>query len=167
MVALATGLVAAELVGVTPLVRDGSVLISFELADALTDEMRAAIRSGLPTVFSYEVQLRRAAPVWFDRTIASATVSASVRYDNLTNRYQVSRMQGGHVEDSQVTDEEEVVRRMLTSFERLPLFSTTQLEPNVEYYVRVRARTQPRNTWFFWPWDRDAASAVARFTFIP
>ena len=52
-------------------------------------------------------------------------------------------------------------------FDRLPLFSTDELEPNAEYYVRVRVRTRPRVTFFFWPWGRDAASGVARFTFIP
>jgi hypothetical protein len=28
-------------------------------------------------------------------------------------------------------------------------------------------RTRPRVTFFFWPWGRDAASGIARFTFIP
>jgi len=31
----------------------------------------------------------------------------------------------------------------------------------------VRAHTQPRNAWFFWPWDRGAALGRAKFTFIP
>ncbi len=161
------GAAAAQMVRVTPLARDGRILISFELADAFTDEMREVIRSGLQTTFTYEVELRRAATLWFDRTIVSAQVSASVRYDTLTRRYQVSRMQDGHVEESHVYENEDDVQRQMTAFERLPLFSTAGLEPNGEYYVRVRARTHPRNTLFFLPWDRDAASGRAQFTFIP
>ena len=45
------------------------------------------------------------------------------------------------------------MRGWLTAFERLPLFTTDGLEPNAEYYLRVRVRTMPRNALlFFWPW---------------
>jgi hypothetical protein len=59
------------------------------------------------------------------------------------------------------------MRHFVMAFDRLPLFTTANLDPNVEYYVRVRVRTRPRVTWFFWPWDRAAATGFARFTFIP
>ena len=54
----------------------------------------------------------------------------------------------------------------MTEFERLPLFDTADLEVNAEYYLRVRARTSPRNAWFIWPWGRHRASGRATFTFI-
>ena len=157
----------AELVGVAPLARDGRVLVSFGFAGAFTDEIRAAIRSGLPTTFVYVVELRRAKSFWFDRRIASATISVTVRYDNLRRSYQVSRMLDGRVEETSVVEDEQTVRRMMTTFDHEALFSTTPLEPNGEYYVRVRVEAQPRSLWFFWPWDRVAASASATFTFIP
>ncbi|MBI2832840.1 MAG: DUF4390 domain-containing protein [Acidobacteria bacterium] len=164
---LVAGLRAAEIIRVTPLAKNGRIFVSFEMRDAFNDDIRAVIQSGLTTTFSYDIDLRRSATLWFDKTMSSATVSASVRYDTLTRRYQLSRMQDGRVEESRVTEDAEMVRQAMTTFEQLPLFSTTPLEPNAEYYVRVRARTRPRNAWFFWPWDRDAASGVARFTFIP
>lgn len=167
-IALAASLLAAaQIIRVTPLARNGRILVSFELAGAFTEEIRAAILSGLPTMFTYDVELRRAMAFWFDRTLATATVSASVRYDNLRRSYRVSRMQDGRVEETRVIEDEDTVRQLMTAFEQLPLFSTTPLEPNGEYYVRVRAQTRPRNVWFFWPWDRATASASATFTFIP
>ncbi|PYR60647.1 MAG: hypothetical protein DMF85_04440 [Acidobacteria bacterium] len=68
---------------VVPLIRDGEVLVSFKLDDALNDDMRAAIHSGLTVKLVYTIDLRRTASVWFDRTIASAVVAATVRYDTL------------------------------------------------------------------------------------
>ena len=61
------------------------------------------------------------------------------------------------------------MRGWLTTFERLPLFTTDGLEPNAEYYLRVRVRTTPRIALlFFWPWgDRHDVAGMARFTFIP
>ena len=159
----------ARIIRVAPLARDGQILVSFEMADAFNDEIRAAIQSGLTTTFTYDVGLRRANTFWVDRTIASARLSAIVRYDNLTRRFQVSRLQDGRVEASRVLEDEAVVRRWMTEFERLPLFSMLALEANAEYYVRVRAQTRPRNNIFFFPWDweREAASGFAKFTFIP
>lgn len=162
------GLLAAapDFLRVTPLPRDGHVYVSFQLAGAFSDEIRETIRSGLPTTFLYDFELRRQVPVWVDRTIAVTTVQASVQFDNLTRRYQLSRSLDGRVDDAVVTDDEEEVERWMTTFERLPLFSTTGLEENSEYYVRVRARARPRSTWTMLPWDRSGAWGSARFTFL-
>ncbi len=153
-------------VSVTPIARDGQVLVSFDLTDAFSSDVRDAIQSGLPTTFSYDVDLRRGSAL-FDRTVASVTVEASVRFDNLTRRYQVSRTVDGRVEDARPTEDQEAVRRWLTHFEQVPLSATSALETNGEYYIRVRAHTRPRNSWFFWPWDRSGVFGQAKFTFIP
>ena len=153
-------------VSVTPIARDGQVLVSFDLTDAFSSDVRDAIQSGLPTTFSYDVDLRRGSTL-FDRTVASVTVEASVRFDNLTRRYQMSRTVDGRVEDARPTEDQEAVRRWLTHFEQVPLSNTSALETNGEYYIRVHAHTRPRNTWFFWPWDRGGVFGQAKFTFIP
>ena len=152
---------------VAPIARDGQVLVSFELSDGLTAEVRDAIQSGLPTTFSYEVELRRGTSAWFDRTIAAVTITATVRFDNLTLRYQMSRAVDGRVEDARPTEDSAAVSRWMTRFERMPLLRTSALEANAEYYVRVRAHTRPHNAWFVWPWDRGLILGHAKFTFIP
>jgi hypothetical protein len=150
---------------VVPLVRGDQVLVSFELTDGVTDELRAAIRSGLRTSFTYTVDLRLDVPAWVDRTISTATVTNSVEYDNLTRQHTVSRQVDGRVEEVRVTDDEDVVREWMTRLVRLPLFSTSLLEPNREYYVRVSASARPSNGSFLWPFG-SGPSAQARFTFI-
>ena len=164
---LVPALIAADLVRVRPLYRDDRILVSFELTDAFSEDVLASIHSGLPTTFSYQVELRRAIGFWFDRTVAATTLAASVRYDNLTRRYHLSRTQDGRVEASEVVEEEARVRDAMTMFERFPLFSSTPLEANSEYYLRVSARTRPRGNWFVWPWSRVTASGSAVFTFLP
>ena len=158
--------VQAQDLSVTPLARDGRVLVSFDLADAFSSDVSDAIQSGLATTFSYDVELRRGS-AFFDRTVASVTVAASVRFDNLTRRYQVSRSVDGRVEDARPTEDQQAVRRWLTHFEQVPLSHTSTLETNGEYYIRVRARTRRRNSWVLWPWDRAGVFGQAKFTFIP
>jgi len=162
----ATTLAAAEVIRVVSLVKDQRVQVSFTMEDGFTEDLRAAIRSGLATTIRYDVDLRREVAGWFDNTLQSVTVTAMVQYDNLTRRYRLSRTIDGRGVEPTVTDDEDAVRRWLTTFERLPLFTADRLETNVEYYVRVRARSRPWIAWFFWPWDRRSASGTASFTFI-
>src|SRR2546425_6504022 len=139
---------------VTPIARDGQVLVSFELNDGFTADVRDAIQSGLPTTFSYQVELRRGTAAWFDRTVAAVTIAATVRFDNLTRRDQLSKTVDGRVEAAQPAENLDRVKEWMTKFEHVPLSRTSSLEANGEYYVQVRAHTQPRNAWFLWPWDR-------------
>jgi hypothetical protein len=167
LVAVQTLTAAAQAIHVTPLVRDGRVYVSFKLSDAFNDEdIRAAVHSGLTITFVYDVELRRGAALWLDRTLDAATVSAGVQYDNLARRYHVTLHTDGRLEVSDTLETEDRVRRWLTEFERLNLFSSGRLEPNAEYYVRVRARTTPRNTAFVWPWQGADVAGLAKFTFL-
>jgi hypothetical protein len=158
----------AEAIRVVSLARDGQVLVSFSLDNGFTDEIREAIRSGLPATITYQVELRRGAALWFDSTLVAMTVTAGARFDNLTRLHQLSRAIDGRGEEPLKTSDEEAVRKWMTQVERLPLCPTNRLEANTEYEVHVRARTRPRTAWFFfWPWDRGAATGHTKFTFIP
>jgi hypothetical protein len=156
---------AAEGLRIVPLVRDDSVLVSFDLRDGYTDEVRAAIRSGLKTTFTYDVELRLDVPGWVDRTIGTSTVTSSVEFDNLTRRFEVIRAVDGRVTDESVTEDETSVRRWMTNLVRLPLFRTSLLEANRDYYVRIRATARPSNGSILWPFG-SGTSAQAKFTFV-
>jgi hypothetical protein len=168
LVCTATNVAAqAQTLQVIPLPRDGEVLVSFKLDEPLTDEMRVAINSGLTVKFIYKVDLRRSSAVWVDRTIKSAQVMASVRYDTLTRTYNFSRAIDGRIEFADTTLKEDVAWNWLTrDFARLSLFRGVQLETNADYYVRVSANATPRNSAFVWPWQGDHALGLAKFTFI-
>ena len=157
----------AQTLQVAPLPRDGQVLVTFRLNQELTDDIRTKIHSGMLVSFIYKVDLRRASSVWFDRTLASTVVKATVRYDNLTRRYTLSRVLDGRMNEAHTTDSEDVAWAWLTTeFERLPLFSTISLESNAEYYVRVSAHAAPRNASFVWPWQGDDVVGFMKFTLI-
>jgi hypothetical protein len=164
--ALATvGVAAAETLRIVPIVHDDKVLVSFELADAYTTEVHEAISSGLRTTFTYEVELRMMVPVWLDRTMVTSIVTISDQYDNLTRRHTLSRTVDGHVEQAVVTEDEALVRRWLTSVERLELCQTSRIDPNRDYYVRISARAHPQGAGFL-GWAA-GVTGQATFTFVP
>lgn len=156
----------AETLKVRPLIKDGQVLVSFSLNGGLTDEMKAVVQSGLRTVFTYTVELKMRQAAFFDRTIATAVVSTSVDYDNLTRRHTISQSRNGRVEQSFIVEDPEQVAQMATNFDRLPLFDTKVLQPNRDYYLIVRADARPRSNASLWPFS-GGASGLAKFTFIP
>jgi hypothetical protein len=156
---------AEERLRIVPLVDAKQMVVTLAIADAYTDDIREAISSGLKTTFTYDVELRMLVAGWVDRTIATSVVSISVQYDNLTRRHSLSRTVDGRMDEAVVTEDEEVVAKWLTSVERLPLCSTSKLERNREYYVRVNARKRPSRSFPF-PWT-GPTSGQAKFTFIP
>jgi len=156
---------ADESLRIVPIVRDNKVLVTFELADAYTEPVRDAIASGLRTTFTYELELRTIVPSWLDRTIVTATVTASDQFDNLTRRHTLSRTVDGRVEEVLVTDDATVAKTWLTTWNRLPLCDTSKLDSSRDYYVRISARTRPFSGSLL-AWAK-SITGQAKFTFVP
>ncbi len=156
---------AAETLRIVPISADDRVVVSVELADGYTDEVKQAIASGLRTTFTYTIELRMLVPGWVDRTVATSTVGLSDQYDNLTRRHTLQRVIDGRIDDTIVTDDEVAVRQWLTTLTRLPIVRTTRLDAGRDYYVRINAQARPRGGSLL----GFAASITgqAKFTFIP
>jgi hypothetical protein len=156
---------AAESLRIVPIVGDDKVLVSFELADAFTDEVREAISSGLRTTFTYQIELRMIVPIWVDPKICTLVVSATDQYDNLTRRHSLARTVDGRIEETSVVEDGSLVKRWLTTWNRLPLCDTSKLDSSRDYYVRVSARARPRGgSLLGWA---STVTGQAKFTFIP
>jgi hypothetical protein len=157
---------AQDTLRIVPIVHGDEVLVSFELADAYTNDVREAISSGLRTTFTYDVELRMVGTLWVDRTIAAVVVTASDQYDNLTRRHVLARTVNGRVAESSVTEDASVVGRWLTTFTRIPLSRTSNLDSSRDYYVRISARSRPHGGSLL-GWASSVVTGRAKFTFIP
>ncbi|MCM3879331.1 MAG: DUF4390 domain-containing protein [Vicinamibacterales bacterium] len=156
---------AATTIRIVPIVRDQAVIVTVELTDGYTAEVREAIASGLRTTFTYDVDVRMVVPAWVDRTVATRVIGMSDRYDNLTRRHNLSRMVDGRVEEAIETDDEEVVKKWLTSLNALAVCPTSKLDPNRDYYVRISASVRPPGASLL-GWA-NAITNQTKFTFIP
>ncbi len=156
---------AAETLRIVPITNEDQVVVTFELSDAYNDDVRQAISSGLKTTFTYDVELRMYVPTWVDRTIASAVVSLSDQYDNLTRRHILQRTVDGRVQEEATTEDDAMAREWLTRMIRLPLCDTKKLDSSRNYYVRISARARPHGgSLIGWA---NAVTGQAKFTFIP
>jgi hypothetical protein len=166
-VVLAAGAIAhaAQTLRIVPLVHDNQVLVSFEVADGYTSDVRDAISSGLRTTFSYDVELRMVARMWVDPVVCTSIVGTSDHFDNLTRRHTLTRTVDGRQQDSVTTEDDATVRQWLTSLEKLPICKTSKLDPSRDYYVQVSARVLPYHTSML-GWT-SALVGRTPFTFIP
>jgi hypothetical protein len=167
VLALALGVAgeSAE-IKVTPVVTDGRVSASFAAPGAFNEDSREVVKSGLLLTFTYVVEVRRPSTVWWDRTLGSETVAASVKFDNLTSVYQVTKQQDGRVTWSKSTPKDDEMRTWITVFEDVTVRVNEKLEPNADYYLRVRLQSHPHLRFSLWPFSREDGAGRAAFTFI-
>jgi hypothetical protein len=150
---------------IVPLVRAEQVLVSVELDNGYTDEVRQVINGGVRTTFTYDVELKMIVPAWVDRTIATAVVTTTDHYDTLTRVHNLSRSVDGRVVEAVVTENEAVAKKWLTSLTGLVLCRTSRLDPHREYYVRISAHVRPPGaTLLGWA---TGVTNLAKFTFLP
>jgi len=151
---------------VVPVVRGDSLNVTFELRDGLTPDVRAAIDSGLKTIFTYTVDLRVDTTLFIDRLVAQSVVTTSVEYDNLERKYTLERRINGRSEPREPvkTLDPIEVREWMTKVKDAPLFSTRVLTRNRDYYVRVNASARPSYGSILWPFG-SGTSAQTKFFF--
>jgi hypothetical protein len=148
-----------------PLVRDDQVIVSVDLDNGYTEEVRQVINGGVRTTFTYNVDLKMIVPAWVDRTIASVIVTNVDHYDTLTRTHNLSRTVDGRVVESRTTTDEAVAKAWLTSLDNLALCRTSRLDPHREYYVRISAHVRPPGaTLLGWA---NGVTNLAKFTFVP
>jgi hypothetical protein len=157
---------AADRIEITPVVSKDRVLASFSAPSSYAANADEIVKSGLLLTFTFTVDLRRPSAIWFDHTVSTVTVASSVKFDNLTGVYQVSKLVGNRVTWSEQTRHDAEVRHWMTTFENVALVSPAPLEANGEYYVQVRLHVTPKRTFSLWPFSGDAASGRADFTVI-
>ena len=156
---------AEEHLRIVPLVHEKQMVVSLEIADAYTSDVREAVSSGLRTTFSYDVELRMLVAGWVDRTIATRWSHLGPIPDNLTRRHSLSRTVDGRIDEAVVTEDEEAVAKWLTSVERLPSARPPSSNATATTTCRVNARKRPQRTFPF-AWT-GPTSGQAKFTFIP
>ena len=123
--------------------RDGVLLVSFRLDRALDKRTWEKIESGLPTGFTYDIQVRRIRRRWFDKAVVATRLQVVAMYNALTREYQVNFRRDGELYASRVVTSQEELERALTTFEGLPSVALAD-EPPGRLVLRVRAEVGTR-----------------------
>lgn len=128
-----------RVVGLEVEVEDNQVLLSFRLDGALDERFLERVESGLPTGVVYRFELQGDRKRWFDKTLKRSTLQVVAMYDAIEEEYLVNlKLDGKLVESRMVRDLEELAR-VLTRFERVPVFGLQDVPRRWRLQVRLRA----------------------------
>jgi hypothetical protein len=116
--------------------RDGSGIVlnatfEFEMPQALEE----AVHKGIALYFNIEFELFRERWYWFDRRVASSTLTYRLSYSPLTRQYRLAR--GGLSQPFESLDE---ALSLLKSVRQWKVMDRGALNPNDSYDAKVRMR---------------------------
>jgi hypothetical protein len=139
--------------GLTARVENDQVHVSYRLEGVFSAELLERIELGLPVGFNHHVSLLQARRFWLDRVVAVARIDTTVRYDALTERYELTRrIDGGSVEgpasreQDLTTSSAEAMREWMTALDAFPPLALPASEPGAR--LRVRAESVFGRRWY-------------------
>lgn len=129
------------------------ISVSFQLSGAFDlTELNKALESGLPTGFTYHIELYRKRRNWFDSTRAATTLEVICTYDSRTREYLLNYRRDGRLVRSETFSDIEKLRRRMVTISEPDLFATGGVPP-ARLRVRVRADLMRGYLLYVIPWD--------------
>jgi len=110
--------------------------LSFVVKDAFTDEIEEGIKSGIPTAFTFFVELYRVRRMWPDKAVDKWTFKHTVKYDNLKEEYEVTF---GETDKKLRTKDFEEMKRLMVTVDAIELDTRMPLKTERRYIMRVMA----------------------------
>jgi hypothetical protein len=171
------GLVAAANASPDPHIEDltavangSQVTVHFSMADAFANEETAqALQSGLPTSFTYVIEIFRDRPNWFDEGISRSRVEVIATFNSVTREYLLNYRRDRRLARSETFTDIAALQKRMTTIDEPDLFDIGGRRP---YKIKVRVKADLRRGWLLYliPWEvstrwrearvRDAAEVV-------
>lgn len=132
---------------------NGKVSVQFRLDGAFqSEQVIQGLQSGVPTSFTYVVEIFRDRPNWIDEGIARTRIEVITTYNSVTREYLLNYRR----------DRKLVRSETFTDFAALTAHMTTVSEPDLfdighrrAYKLKVRVKADLSHAWllYFIPWD--------------
>jgi hypothetical protein len=131
----------------------GKVSVRFGLEGAFENgELVEALQSGLPTSFTYLVEIYRDRPWWLDQDVGRTRIEVVCTFNSLTREYLLNYRRDRHLVRSETfTDQAALVKRM-TEIDEADLFDIGKRKP---YKLKVRVKADLMRGWLMYviPWE--------------
>ncbi|MFQ5736404.1 MAG: DUF4390 domain-containing protein, partial [Thermodesulfobacteriota bacterium] len=125
---------------------------SFHVEDAFTGDIEEAIRSGIPTSFTFIIELNRVKGFWFDETVGTWEFKHTVKYDTFKDEYVIRLDEAGGAQTR--TKDFAGMKRIMVTGDAIAI-TPAHLVDGAEYEVRIKAELHtielpsPLNYMFF------------------
>jgi len=114
------------------------VLVYFRVNNCFTEKMEDAILAGIPTTFTFYVELYRQRKFWLDKEMADITIKHTIKYDNVKKMFYVSLKDGEKIFEQ--FRNFAMAKRAMSDLNGIVIVPMKKLLRNRKYYVRVKAQ---------------------------
>jgi hypothetical protein len=118
---------------------DDQVILSARLIAQFDDEMRQAIRGGVPLNFSFKIRMTSKGSLFGERIVRNREIVHGLEYDPVRQLYLFTGEGYGSQILEKTTKEEEEALDWLTTIKNWPLYPLRKLDRDTKYRVRVMA----------------------------
>lgn len=114
--------------------------------------MTEALNSGLPTSFTYSIEIYRDRPNWFNSGVAKTSVEVICTFNSLTREYLLNYRRDRRLVRSETFTELAALERRMTVIEEIALFD---IGPRRPYKLKVAVKADLMRGWLMYviPWE--------------
>lgn len=137
----------ARIDNLTAVAASSQVSVRFALAGAFRGETAQSLQSGVPTSFTYIVEIYRDRPNWFDEGIGRSRIEVIATFNSLTREYLLNYRRDRKLVRSETFTDLDALEKRMTTIDEPALFDIGQRRP---YKLRVRVKADLRRGWMLW-----------------
>jgi hypothetical protein len=106
------------------------------VSDCFTHDMEAAILAGVPTVFTFIINLYEKRTYWFDANLSHVEINHTLKYDNIKKVFTVY----DDDQKSTVFSDLESAKRAMAELNGVPVAAIASLSKGKTYYLKMKAK---------------------------
>jgi len=114
------------------------LLIYLTVEGAFREEMEEAIKSGVPTTFSFFINLYRQRTLWPDKNIAELRVLHTIKYNNLKEEFVIKRSWEAEKAITVKTFNE--AKKLMSEVDSLKIIPLRALQKGKQYQIQAKAQ---------------------------
>ncbi len=130
----------------------GKVSVRFGMKNAFqNDEVVEGLQSGLPTSFTYEIEIYRDRPYWLDDGVGSSRIEVICTFNSVTREYLLNYRRDKKLVRSESFTDLATLQTRMTSVDEPDLFDIGERRPQ-KLKVRVKADLMRGLVLYIVPW---------------
>lgn len=143
----------AKIENLTATASGGKVSVHFDLADGFIHEQTIqALQSGVPTGFTYVIEVYRDRPNWFDEGVDRSHIEVIATFNSVTREYLMNYRRDRRLVRSETFSDLAALQKRMTTIDEPDLFNIGRRRP---YKLKVRAKADLMRGWLLYviPWE--------------
>lgn len=127
---------------------NGKVSVHFSLAHAFDrPQTIQGLQSGVPTSFTYVIEIYRDRPNWFDEGIDRSRIEVIATFNSVTREYLMNYRRDRRLVRSETFSDPAILQQRMTTIDEPELFDIGSRRP---YKLKVRAKADLMRDWLLY-----------------